>query len=136
MGYFFFRKSIKIACFLNLNHWCTFLHHHKFLDCYLELSRAMLSLQGHPKVLWVKTWFIIQQKLIECRNPKLEPIKHGHNNQIKGDIIGVIGFWFFMLHKSWDPTIMENKRYHVCNIAKITCSKGPFENIHENVPRK
>jgi hypothetical protein len=33
-------------------------------------------------------------------------------------------------------TIVENKIYNVSNIAKNTCSKGPFENIHENVPRK
>jgi hypothetical protein len=38
--------------------------------------------------------------------------------------------------KVWGPTIVENKRYNVSNIAKLTCSKGPFENIHENVPRK
>jgi hypothetical protein len=28
-------------------------------------------------------------------------------------------------------TIVENKRYNVSNITKFTCSKDPFENIHE-----
>jgi hypothetical protein len=41
-----------------------------------------------------------------------------------------------MLHKIGAPPIVENKRYNVRNIAKLTCSKVPFENIHENVPRK
>jgi hypothetical protein len=41
-----------------------------------------------------------------------------------------------MLHKIEAPTIVENKRYNVSNIAKLTCSKAHFENIHENVPRK
>jgi hypothetical protein len=69
VGFFFFGKNTKIVCFFGLDHWV-----HKLLDCYLELSRAMLSLQGHPRVLWVKTWFVIQQKLTDCRNSKLEPI--------------------------------------------------------------
>jgi hypothetical protein len=46
-----------------------------------------------------------------------------------------LAFGFSCCIKGGAFTIVQNKRYNINNIAKLTCSKDPFENIHEKVSK-